>query len=85
MPTRMMGFFSRGELSTMQRHPGFSFTKGLPVMQIESDPSMRCIEKEICSLIFGRIPGRASDRRRSADPAFHRRDRAPHACCGRAR
>ena len=45
MPTHMMGFFSRGELSTMQRHPGFSFTKGLPVMQIESDPAMRCIEK----------------------------------------
>jgi arylsulfatase A-like enzyme len=36
MPAHMRKAFSPEELKTMKIHPGFSFTKGMPVMQIES-------------------------------------------------
>lgn len=36
MPAHMRAPFSLDEMRTMQRHPGFSFTKGTPVMQIEA-------------------------------------------------
>lgn len=44
MPTHMMQFFSPQELATMQRHDGFLFTKGLPVMQIQTSSQSRCTE-----------------------------------------
>lgn len=43
MPTHMMHFFSTEELSGMQRHDGFPFTKDCPVMQIPVNPAVRCI------------------------------------------
>lgn len=41
MPTHMRCLFSVEEMRTMKLHPGFSFTKGAPVMQIDaiSEPS----------------------------------------------
>lgn len=45
MPTHMMQFFSPEELRTMTWHEGFSFTEGIPLMQIEANPGMQCIEK----------------------------------------
>ncbi len=36
MPTHMRSMFSVEELRTMERHPGFSFTKSCPVMRMES-------------------------------------------------
>lgn len=38
MPTHMVGMFSTEELAGMQRHEGFSFTKGCPVMEIPVMP-----------------------------------------------
>lgn len=63
MPTHMMHFFSAEELSGMQRHDGFPFTKDCPVMQIPVNPAVRCItdrdylfdlekdQKEECSVV----------------------------------
>lgn len=45
MPTHMMSFFSEKELASMKWHKGFSFTKGIPLMQIETDAGIRCIDK----------------------------------------
>lgn len=36
MPTHMKKMFSVEELKTAQMHPGFTFTKGVPVMKIEA-------------------------------------------------
>lgn len=44
MPTHMMEFFSNDELKSMQRHDPFDFTKDCPVMQIATDPSIRCVD-----------------------------------------
>lgn len=46
MPTHMMDMFSVEELRSMQRHEGFDFTKGVPVMQIEANPATRCCIKQ---------------------------------------
>ena len=46
MPTHMMSFFTERELGTMERQEGFSFTKGLPVMKIQTDTKIRCIEEK---------------------------------------
>ncbi len=46
MPTHMMSFFTERELGTMERQEGFSFTKGLPVMKIQTDSKIRCIEEK---------------------------------------
>ena len=45
MPTHMMDFFSPRELESMERHEAFSFTKNCPVMQIDADKAIRCIEE----------------------------------------
>lgn len=45
MPTHMMDFFSAQELCTMQRNESLSFTKDLPVMRIQTDSSIRCVDK----------------------------------------
>jgi arylsulfatase A-like enzyme len=39
MPAHMRNSFSLDEMRTMERHPGFSFTKGCPVMKISSPGS----------------------------------------------
>ena len=44
LPTHMMSFFSEKELKTMKWHKGFQFTKGIPVMQIETDSAFHCID-----------------------------------------
>lgn len=44
MPTHMMNFFSMEELRSMKWHKGFSFTKNCPVMQIETDTAIRCVQ-----------------------------------------
>ena len=36
MPTHMRSMFSVEEMRTMERHPGFSFTKGCPLMKVTS-------------------------------------------------
>ena len=36
MPTHMKGFFSPEELNSAVMHPGFDFTKGMPVMKIKA-------------------------------------------------
>ncbi len=46
MPTHMMEMFSVEELRSMQRHEGFDFTKGVPVMQIQTNSKTRCCVKE---------------------------------------
>lgn len=43
MPTHMMHFFSMDELATMEKSEGFSFTKGLPLMRIQTDEHPRCV------------------------------------------
>lgn len=43
MPTHMMSFFTEEELASMERRGSFSFTKGLPVMKIQTDPKIRCM------------------------------------------
>lgn len=50
MPTHMMEFFSHDELKTMQYHEGFPFTKGIPVMQIETWPGNHCVDD--CDYLF---------------------------------
>ncbi len=45
MPTHMMEMFSIEELRSMQRHEGFAFTKGVPVMRIETGSEIRCCIK----------------------------------------
>lgn len=44
MPTHMMEFFSMEELRSMKQHEGFSFTKNCPVMQMETDRAIRCVQ-----------------------------------------
>lgn len=41
MPTHMRAMFSMEEMKTMTVHPGFSFTKGAPVMKIACTPNPR--------------------------------------------
>lgn len=53
MPTHMMSFFTTEELATMERADSFSFTKGLPVMRIETGNKMRCIEQR--NLLFDMV------------------------------
>lgn len=43
MPTHMMHFFSMDELATMEKSKGFSFTKGLSLMRIQTDGNSRCV------------------------------------------
>lgn len=57
MPTHMMEFFSEKELATMRRHDGFSFTKGLPVMRIETEAGIRCVESTDYLFDLQRDPG----------------------------
>ena len=44
MPTHMMSFFDFEELQTGTWNKGFKFTKGIPVMKIQTNNQMRCIE-----------------------------------------
>ncbi len=37
MPTHMARFFTPGELGSMERHDGFSFTRGLPLMRFRAE------------------------------------------------
>lgn len=37
MPTHMRTFFSLDEMRTMEKHDGFSFTKGIPLMKIKAE------------------------------------------------
>lgn len=57
MPTHMMHFFSNEELSTMQRSEGFSFTKGLPLMRIQTDGATRCVCQQDLLFDLKRDPG----------------------------
>jgi len=41
MPTHMRAMFTIDEMKTMTVHPGFSFTKGAPVMKIACTPNPR--------------------------------------------
>lgn len=44
LPTHMTEFFSAEGLKTMRCHAGFRFTKGMPVMEIDSGTAFRCID-----------------------------------------
>lgn len=46
IPTHMMSFFSLKELQTGRWNKGFGFTKGVPVMRIQTDNQMRCVENK---------------------------------------
>lgn len=54
MPTNMRNMFPIEQLKTMKWHPGFEFTKGAPVMQIESrmHPRFMNAQKEKEDLLF---------------------------------
>lgn len=57
MPTHMNSMFSKEELETARLHPGFSFTKGVPVMKIKAKANerIRNTQKEGEDLLFDLI------------------------------
>jgi hypothetical protein len=52
MPTHMRTPFSIDEMHTMQRHPGFSFTKGSPVMQIKAGAFQKTNAHHFGTMLF---------------------------------
>jgi hypothetical protein len=46
MPTHMKAMFSAEELKTAKLHPGFSFTKDMPVLKIEARPNPRFLKSQ---------------------------------------
>ncbi len=52
MPAHMCRPFSLEEMRSMQRHPGFSFTKDTPVMQIQTDTFRGNTAHEFGTMLF---------------------------------
>ena len=62
MPTHMRAMFSVEEMRTATMAPGFSYTKGTPVMKIEARPNPRflhTLKGSECCLICRTTPIRS--------------------------